>query len=139
MIFLDTNILSEVMKREPDAFVLQWLAKNDATLAISSIVIAELSAGIYSLHVAQRSPHLSEALMDWSARFTDRTYPVTLDVALLAGEMIGHAKLRGRPLQMADALIAAVAKLHGAPLATRNRSDFELLGIELIDPWMPPN
>jgi toxin FitB len=136
VIFLDTNVVSETMKRHADSNVIRWLAKNDSQLMLSSVVLAEISAGINSLNPDERSAKLSEAFVYWRSRFDGRIVPLSASAAILAGELLGLSKRRGRVLQIADAMIAAIALSERGQLATRNQSDFENLGLEIINPWI---
>ena len=74
-------------------------------------------------------------LHDLPGRFEQRILPVDEPVALAWGDLMGLAKRRGRGLSAMDGLIAATALAKGLVLVTRNVSDFESLGIELLNPW----
>jgi len=70
-----------------------------------------------------------------AGRYADRIFGFTEAVSLVYGGLAGERSRAGRPMPIADAMIAAVAKTHGAKLATRNLADFEGSGLELISPW----
>lgn len=135
MIFLDTNVVSETLKREPEPRVLRWLTEHDAELALSTVAIAEMAFGIARIRPDQRAARLGEGLEQWRRRLAGRIFAFNEAAALHYGEIMGAATHRGRPLSMADGMIAAIAWTHRAPLATRNLTDFREIGIALVDPW----
>lgn len=135
MIFVDTNVISETMRRTPDGTVLRWLEKHDAELAISTVVIAELAFGISKIHPDQRAVRLSAGLDAWRQRFAGRLFGLTEEAALAYGELMGNAARQGRPMSAPDGMIAAIALVHDCPLATRNVFDFQTTGIALKNPW----
>ena len=93
MIFLDTNVVSEPLRLQPDPNVLAGLKRHDAVLSISE------------------------------------------DAAVCYGLIMGEASRTGRPMSAQDGMIAAIAKIHNATLATRNTRDFENAGIAVVNPW----
>jgi predicted nucleic acid-binding protein len=137
-LLLDTNVLSEVTKPRPDARVLQWLDALDEDRCFISIVsIAEIRRGVALMDQGRKR----EALAAWLAddlplRFEHRVLLVDAPIALAWGDLMGHAKRRGRGLSSMDGLIAATAIAYQLTLATRNIKDFEDFGIELVDPWV---
>jgi predicted nucleic acid-binding protein len=133
LIFLDTNVVSEPLKIEPDPATLRWLAANDSLVA--SVVIAEIAFGIARIKPDQRSRRLEEGLLRWRTRYSKRIYPFTEEAALLYGEVMGEASLRGRPMSVTDGMIAAIAMVNGGRLATRNLKHFEGTGLDLVSPW----
>ena len=135
MIFLDTNVISETLKSVPAPVVLAWLARHDAELALPSVVIAEVAFGIERIRPDQRAKRLDLGLSDLRKRFSDRIFGLTEEAALAYGAIMGHAVQRGRTMSTADGLIAAIARVNGGRLATRNLSDFASTGLELISPW----
>lgn len=135
MIFLDTNVVSETLKRTPEASVLRWLEKHDAELALSTVVIAELAYGINTIRPDERAQRLADGLEAWRSRFAGRVFALTEEAALTYGELMGEAMRAGRPMSAPDGMIAAIARVHSAPLATRNVADFRETGVVLVDPW----
>nr|WP_210282769.1 type II toxin-antitoxin system VapC family toxin [Rhizobium sp. BK049] len=135
---LDTNVLSEVTKPNPDAGVLGWLDGLDEDRSFISVVsVAEIRRGVALMGKGRKR----DVLADWLARdlpqrFERRIIPVDEAVALAWGDLMGHAKRSGRGLSSMDGLIAATAVAHDLTLATRNTRDFQGLGIELVDPWV---
>lgn len=136
-LLLDTNVLSEVTRPNPDARVLEWLDRLDEDRSFISIVsIAEIRRGVALMDKGRKRDALAEWLAhDLTQRFEHRIIPVDEPVALAWGDLMGDARRRGRGLSSMDGLIAATAIAHHLSLATRNTRDFEDFGIELIDPW----
>ena len=135
MIFVDTNVVSETLRIKSAEPVLTWLARHDAELALSSIVIAEIAFGINKIHPDQRALRLAAGLDEWRRRFAGRIFAFTEESALIYGQIMGAAARSGRPMSAQDGMIAAIARAHDSPLATRNGSDFAFAEIEIINPW----
>lgn len=135
MIFLDTNVVSETLRLEPATQVLRWLERHDAELAIGTVVIAELAYGIEKLRPEQRAIRLAAGLEEWRRRFAHQLFAFTAEAAMAYGEIMGKAARTGRGMSAPDGMIAAIARVNSGALATRNVRDFEVAGIDLIDPW----
>ena len=135
MIFLDTHVVSETLKRAPEPSVLRWLEKHDAELALSTVVIAELAFCTSKIRPDERAQRLADGLEAWRSRFAGRIFAFTEEAALSYGELMGEAARSGRPMSAPNGMIAAIARVHSAPLATRNVADFRATGVLLVDPW----
>jgi toxin FitB len=135
VIFLDTNVVSEPMRRGGNERVIQWLKEHEAKTAISTIVLAEIGYGIFSLRPKERSPRYLQQFFGVREQYAERTYSFDQPSALIYGQLMGRQKLNGSPTSMADGMIAAIALCHNATLATRNTEHFTGLGLELINPW----
>ncbi|MBB4066013.1 PIN domain-containing protein [Gellertiella hungarica] len=135
MIFLDTNVISETLRKTPEDAVIRWLVRFDAELALSTVAIAEIAYGIQKVRPDQRADRLEQGLREWRHRFADRIFAFTEEAALAYGEIMGEAVRRGRPMSAPDGMIAAIARVNGGRLATRNLKDFETAGLDLISPW----
>jgi hypothetical protein len=135
LIFLDTNVLSETFRKAPNEAVIAWLVRHDAELALSTVTIAEIAYGIQKIRPDQRADRLEQGLGDWRRRFADRIFGLTEEAALAYGELMGAAVRQGRPMSAPDGMIAAIARVNGGRLATRNLTDFETTGLDLISPW----
>ena len=135
MIFLDTNVVSETLKRSPDEAVIAWLVRFDAELALPTVTIAEIAFGIQKVRPDQRADRFEQGLLDWRRRFADRLFGFTEEAAMAYGDIMGEAARKGRPMSAPDGMIAAIARINGGRLATRNRKDFETTGLDLISPW----
>ena len=135
MIFVDTNVLSETLRKSPDPAVISWLVRHDAELALPTVTIAEIAFGIRKIHLDQRADRLEEGLSEWRRRFADRIFGLTEAAALAYGDIMGAATRRGQGMSAPDGMIAAIARVNGGRLATRNLADFATTGLELISPW----
>ncbi len=135
---LDTNIPSEMLRPRPNANVAAWLQRQVSGMLFASVVtMGELHRGITLL--AERSSRraelermIHEKVPAW---FHDRILPVTRTIAERWGVLDGERQLAGRPLNIADGMIAATALQHGLTLVTRNTKDFADLGLVLLNPW----
>ena len=134
---LDTNVLSELRRKTPDAAVLEWFARRPAsTLYLSVLTIGELRKGIEGVSDANRRMALTDWLeTDLPAFFAGRILPVDTQVADRWGRLLSAA---GRPLPAIDSLLAASAAQHGLSMVTRNSRDFADLGLDVINPWVAP-
>lgn len=135
MIFLDTNVVSETLKKAPNEAVIAWLVRYDAELALPTVTIAEIAFGIQKIRPDQRAERLEQGLADWRRRFADRIFSLTEEAALAYGEIMGAAARQGRGMSAPDGMIAAIAQVNGGRLATRNLTDFVTTGLDLTSPW----
>ena len=135
MIFLDTNVVSETLMRAPSEAVRAWLKRFDSELALSTVAIAEIYYGVCRIRPEQRAKRLEEGLMAWRERLSDRIFGFTEEAALVYGEIMGAAEHKGRVMSVPDGMIAAIARVNGGRLATRNGADFATTGLEIISPW----
>lgn len=136
MIVLDTNVVSEAMRPEPDPGVLDWLNAQAAdTLYLSSVTLAELLFGIGVLPAGARKERLAQALDRLLALFSGRVLPFDQEAARRYADMAAAARTAGRPLPTADGYLAATAAARGFAVATRNIQHFGDTGVGLIDPW----
>lgn len=132
---LDTNAMSETLKRAPDSSVIAWLVRHDAELALPTVAVAEIAFGIQKIRPDQRADRLEEGLVCWRRRFSDRMFAFTEEAALAYGDIMGDAARQGRGMSAPDGMIAAIARINGGRLAARNLKDFETTGLELMSPW----
>lgn len=137
MIILDTNVISELMKTEPDALVIQWInQKEPMELYISTITIAEISYGLHALSEGTRRTKLENAFHKAILEaFEDRILDFDTSSAHIYGKIMAERKRLGKPLGVPDGQIASIACFHGASLATRNVKDFQNCGINIINPF----
>jgi predicted nucleic acid-binding protein len=134
---LDTNVVSEWVKRQPDPGVVAWLAEIDEDrVFLSVITLAELRHGVERLPAGARRRRLDAWLRDELARrFEGRVLPVDEQVADRWGEVVARSEAAGRPIGVMDAFIVATANVHALRLVTRNEADFESVVEALINPW----
>ena len=136
MIVLDTNIVFEAMKPEPNAAVRAWLNDQAAeTLYLSSVTLADLLFGIRALPVDKRKNMLDRALADLLGLFKDRVLPFDSDEARHYADLAVTARNGGRGFPTPDGYIAAVAAARGFIVASRDTSPYEAAGVTDINPW----
>jgi hypothetical protein len=137
VIVLDTNVVSELMRPEPNPAVLAWVdAQSDRDLWLCSVAVSELLYGLARLPMGSRRAQLTqafEAMLDED--LAGRVLAYDLPAAVVYADLVSAREQLGQPLAMADAQIAATCLAHGARLATRNVRDFEGLGLSWINPW----
>jgi hypothetical protein len=131
---LDTNILAETRKRQPAAGVIDWIeATAPDRMHVSVLTVGEIEQGIAKVRRRgdqYQAAALERWLRDVQAGFAKRILPVTLAVAAAWGR-----QQQGQPLPVIDGLIAATARVHGMTVVTRNVKDFELAGVQVLDPF----
>ncbi len=137
MILLDTNVVSEPMRVQPDARVLAWMdAQPLETLFLSAITVAELRTGVALLPHGKRQDSLRADLEDrLLPLFAQRVLAFDLDASAHYATLRVRLHAAGRAISTADACIAAIATTHGCAVATRDTSPFDAAGLQVIDPW----
>jgi predicted nucleic acid-binding protein len=137
MVLLDTNVISEIIRERPDPAVLTWLrAHPREEFWTSSVVVAELLSGIDLMPAGRKQRALREAVEGMIAEdLRGQILKFDVSAARHYGQILATRQQIGRPTKEMDALIAATALANGASLATRNTSDFENCGIQLVNPW----
>lgn len=137
MIVIDTNVISELWKIEPDANVLAWIdAQAIETLYLSAITVAELRYGLAAMPEGKRRTIYQERLEhEVLPSFAGRVLPFDLDASRAYSELMARARARGKAIGNADGYIAATAAAHGLMIATRDTSPFEAAELNTINPW----
>jgi predicted nucleic acid-binding protein len=133
---VDTNVVSELRKREPHRTVISWrdsVATDE--LYLSVLVVGEIRQGIERLRRRDRAqaPGLERWLETLKREFEDRILPVTTAIAEAWGRLMAP-----QPLPTVDGLLAATALVHGLTLVTRDTTRLEETGVPLLDPWGEP-
>jgi predicted nucleic acid-binding protein len=134
---LDTNVISELTKLQPEAKVVSWFhATNEELLYLSVLTIGEIRKGIDSLPRSNKRALLESWLVnDLVLRFAGRILEVSLDIAERWGLISAQAKTAGAPLAVVDGLMAATALHYNLILVTRNTKDVQVAGINMLNPW----
>jgi len=137
MILLDTNVLSELMKTNPDKGVVAWVDEQPiSTLFTSAITRAEIELGIALLPEGQRKRSINKAAIGMFAPFSGRLLSFDEMAAIQYGQLVAHRTKIGRPIAVEDAQIASITLAHGLKLATRNGRDFEEIpNLTVVNPW----
>jgi toxin FitB len=134
---LDTNVVSEWVKPQPNAGVITWLDDADEDrLFLSVVTLAELRRGIERLAVGRRRKRLDDWLRDeLPLRFEGRVLPIDAPIAETWGRLVARSEAAGRTIGVMDAFIAATAVAHDLTLVTRNVSDFKGVFRSVLNPW----
>ncbi len=131
---LDTNIVSETVRRNPNKTLISWLDQiSGEALFVSVLTLGEIRKGVETLADRKRREKLrlwlEHELPTW---FEDRVLPVDLAVADRWGRLLAEV---GRPVPTIDSLLAATALHHELRLVTRNAKDFDYPGLDVINPF----
>lgn len=137
MIVLDTNVVSTLMRREPEPAVVSWLDSLPAeSVWTTCISVFEIRLGLEVLVDGRRRRALEEAFAKALAEdFENRVLPFDEAAAQAAGIIAAERRRAGRSVEIRDVQIAGITKARKATLATRNTRHFEGCGLTLVDPW----
>lgn len=136
MILLDTNVLSEAMRPEPNPAVRGWLdAQAAETLFLSSVTVAEILFGVGVLPAGKRKDSLTALFDGMLDLFGSRILSFDAEAARQYADIAVKARAAGRGFPTPDGYIAAIAAAHGFAVASRDTSAFDAVGLQVIDPW----
>lgn len=137
MIVLDTNVISELWKVQPDANVLAWIdAQMVETLYLSTVTVAELRYGLATMPEGNRRTIFQDRLeREVLGAFSGRVLSFDLSASHSYAVIMAKTKQTGKAIAMADGYIAATAAYRGMTVATRDTSPFEAAGLDVINPW----
>jgi predicted nucleic acid-binding protein len=134
---LDTNVISELIRRPAAPRVVQWMGSQaDTDLYLSSVTLGEMIRGAERLAEGRHRQTLENWLKTAVlARFKGRVLAFDRETATIWGRILGEGDRQGRPRPIIDAQIAATAIRHQMVLATRNTSDHAAMGAQIFNPW----
>ena len=134
---LDTCVISELVARQPDPGIIQWVdSVDEAKLFLSSITIGEIKKGIEKLVDSDHRVVLAEWLEDeLLVRFRDKVLPIDTTVVLVWGKLVADLEKQGKPMPAIDSMLAATALQGKLALVTRNEGDFAHCGVAVVNPW----
>lgn len=136
MYLLDTNIISEAKRSQPNANVLSWLERQSlSSTHLSVLSLGELEEGITLLGNTERARDLRTWLGSLRSAYAGRILSVDQAVASTWGQIRAHAKQQGKSAPAIDALIAATAINHDLTLVTRNIKDMAALPVTTLNPF----
>lgn len=137
MILIDTNVISELWKVEPNPNVLVWIdAQTVETLYLSAITVAELRFGLATMPQGRRRTIYQERLeKEVLPTFAGRVLPFDLDASEAYADLMARAKAQGYAIGKTDGYIAATATACALMVATRDMSPFEAAVLKIINPW----
>ena len=130
---VDANVLSEITKPSPDDRVVDWLRSNEREVVVDPIVLGEIRYGIHLLPNGKRRRRLEEWFDEGVAVIV--CLPWDASTGLLWAKLLAELRTAGRAMPIKDSMIAATALIHGLTVVTRNISDFEKAGVEVLDPF----
>jgi predicted nucleic acid-binding protein len=134
---LDTCVISELVTKTPNPNVVAFVDSLETDgVFLSVITIGEIVKGIEKLPASKRKQELRTWLQeDLLARFDAKILSLDTGVMLEWGKLIARVEAAGKPMPAIDSLIAATVLTHEMILVTRNVSDFDAAGIEIVNPW----
>jgi toxin FitB len=134
---LDTNVLSEPVKRSPEPRVVTWLSQQmQLDLYISVLTLGELTMGIaLAVPGARRDTLQAWAAQELPQRFAGRLLPITEEVAREWGRLSAQGRADGRELPITDGLLLATARIHDMTFVTRNERDCAGRNVRILNPW----
>jgi toxin FitB len=136
MILLDTDVLSEPLRRQPHPSVLAWLDEQVAeTLFVSTVTQAEMAFGVACMPEGRRRESLEAAVQASMDAFEGRILAFDAAAARRYGALAARARAAGQGLPLPDGYIAAIAAAHGFIVASRDVAPYRAAGIEVIDPF----
>ncbi|MFH1804347.1 MAG: type II toxin-antitoxin system VapC family toxin [Pseudomonadota bacterium] len=137
MIVIDTNVISELWRIEPNPNVLAWIdAQAVETLYLSAITVAELRYGLATMPEGKRRTVYQDRLAnEVLPAFAGRVLPFDLDASQAYANLMARARAEGHAIGKADGYIAAIAYARGFTVATRDVTPFQAAGFNVINPW----
>jgi predicted nucleic acid-binding protein len=132
---VDTNVLSELAKPQPDGEVLAWFAKHEPHLYISSISIGEIRKGLELLPKGKRKTALQAWFKAVCERMEGRILSFNTSTAHVWGQLVANLEAKGFPIPTLDSQIAATAQRHNLIVVTRNVPDFRHTGLKILNPF----
>lgn len=136
MIVADTNVVSELMRPEPDGAVVSWLDDHATDeLRITAVTLAEILHGIARLPTGRRKRELRATADDVFGAFAEGILPFDGAAAAIYADIVDRRERAGVPISAFDAQIAAICRSRRASLATRNVRDFNSTGVTVLNPW----
>jgi tRNA(fMet)-specific endonuclease VapC len=134
---LDTNVISELISKQSNKKVVEWLDRLDQdAIYLSVMTIGEIRKGIEKLPDSKRKGKVKGWLeTDLLLRFQRRILEITIEVMLVWVALTRRLENERRPITAIDSLIAAIALQGNYCLVTRNEFDFQHTGVMIINPW----
>src|SRR5574341_444224 len=134
---LDTCVISELVAKQPNLHVLEWIDSVDPDgVYLSVITIGEITKGIEKLPNSKRRQELNDWLEnELLIRFQENLVDLDANILIKWGQLNARLEMNGQKMPAIDSLIAATALEHGLVLVTRNEADFTETGVEILNPW----
>ncbi len=136
MIILDSNVVSEIMRPQPETRVIAWLDRQPRqSVWVTTITILEVRFGLLTMPAGKRRDAYTQGFENILDRLDRRIASFDLGAAQHASDLMASRKLKGIPREDRDTMIAGIVLANHATLATRNTSHFDDLSSPLINPW----
>lgn len=135
MILIDASIVFELAKAHPSPRVVSWCIENGPVLAMPTPVLADLYYDAYAMQKGRRREEIMAIYDDIIANLADRILPFDQASAMIHAEIAADCDRKGRPISSRNGQIAAIARRHKIPVATRAIEDFKPTNVPLINPW----
>lgn len=137
MILLDTDVILELTRSQPDPTVMVFLRRQPPqTLFTASVCEAEMHYGLARMPAGRRRNDLTSRVTAFLATaFASRIMASDTAAAVLCGAIRAEREAAGKPVSVQDAMIAATARAYGLAIATRNGDDFAGCGVRIVNPW----
>lgn len=134
---LDTNCVSELVRKRPEPRVIEWMdAVDERLLYLSVLTLGEIRKGVAALPQNSRRSQLETWLeVDLHARFSGRILSIDAPIADRWGLLTAEAKRKGRQISSVDGLLAATAMHHNLTIVSRNIDDFTSTPAIVLNPW----
>ncbi|RJP37277.1 MAG: type II toxin-antitoxin system VapC family toxin [Desulfobacteraceae bacterium] len=134
---LDTCLISELAKSEPDKNVVNWvLHENETNFYVSVLTFGEIHKGIEKLSESKKKKQLQFWVeTELKNRFQNRIIGIDMHISMVWGKIQCAAEKNGKPMPAVDALIAATGIVHNLTVVTRNVADMEQSTVKLLNPW----
>ena len=132
-LLVDANVLSEATKPDPDPGVVEWLQRHEREIAVDPVILGEIRYGILILPPGKRRTRLERWFEAGVANI--ECYAWDAATGLRWARLLADLRASGRSMPIKDSFITATALAHGLAVVTRNRSDFEKAGVEVVDPF----
>jgi len=131
---VDANVLSEITRPSPAPQVLDWLATNEAELAVNPVILGEIEYGILLLAVGARR----NRLLEWFRVGVKKIHVFDFDAATASmwAQLLAQLRGNGKSMPVKDSMISASAFTHKLTVVTRNIRDFEPCGVNVLDPFL---
>lgn len=130
---VDANVLSEATKPSPNSRVVDWLQRNERSLAVDPVILGEIRFGILLLPAGRRRQRLER----WFEEGVKRVHCLPWDAAtgIRWAQLLADLRRAGTAMPIKDSLIAATALTHGLTVATRNGGDFRFAKVPVVNPF----
>ena len=139
MLVLDTNVLSELMKPQPNLQVAGWAARQSIGLMFTtSISKAEIVTGIAVMPFGRPRMTFEKAAEEIFQLFNGRVLAFDEEAVAALVQIVPARRAAGRPAGWPDLMVASIARSRDAAIVTRDIGGFELTGVVIINPWDPP-